>query len=234
LLKANTKIILISILGATIFAVGCSSSSYNQRYNKPEAKDSDSKKKSVRFTSKDDDEKSEAPTTNEDEAVFKDYEAEFDEEPVEEYKIDTEEFISKYDKLNDFNITLTPREKILFEVINYLHTPYKYGGNSKQGIDCSAFTQNVFSNSLNLVLPRTARQQFNEGKSIYSKSELRFGDLVFFDTTTISFPGHVGIYLGDNLFVHASRSKGVVVSSLQSSYYKGRFVGGKRVREAIE
>ncbi len=228
ILKSNLLIIIL--IGAIVFG-GCSSSSYGSRYNKPKEKDKEEKKESVRFTSADD-ETSSTKKENE-KIVFKDYEKEFDEEPVEEYKINTKEFVNKYAKLKEYNIALTPREKVLFEVVNYLDTPYQYGGNSKQGIDCSGFTQNIFSNSLNFVLPRTASQQFQEGESISSKSELEFGDLVFFNTTSRSYPGHVGIFLGDDLFVHASMSKGVVVSSLQSSYYKERYVGGKRVNTSF-
>ncbi len=212
---------------------GCSSSSYSDRYNKPKEKESKEKKGSVRFSSDDNAEKTEDTRKANDYYILRNIEKEFDVDPVEEYKIDPQKFVKKYNKLKEFNLALTPREKVLFEVITYLDTPYKYGGNSKEGIDCSAFTQNVFSNSLNLVLPRTAKQQFQKGQSISSKTNLKFGDLVFFNTTSRSYPGHVGIYLGENLFVHASRSKGVVISSLQSTYYKERYIGGKRVNNSF-
>ena len=64
---------------------------------------------------------------------------------------------------------------------------------------------------------------------IDKKIELKFGDLVFFDTRRTVKPGHVGIYLGDNLFAHASSSKGVTISSITSSYYSGRYMGGRRI-----
>lgn len=119
---------------------------------------------------------------------------------------------------------------MLFEIISYLDTPYKYGGETRKGIDCSAFTQKVFSKSSNIELPRTARQQFKEGEDI-SKNELSFGDLVFFNTRKGVYPGHVGIYIGEDLFAHASRSKGVTISSLENSYYKARYVGGRRIHK---
>ncbi len=121
------------------------------------------------------------------------------------------------------------KEKMLMEIIKYMNTPYKFGGNSKNGIDCSAFTQTMFKNVLSVNLNRTAGGQYSEGKNIDEINALKFGDLVFFDTRRTVKPGHVGIYLGDNLFAHASTSKGVTISSINSSYYESRFMGGRRV-----
>jgi len=87
----------------------------------------------------------------------------------------------------------------------------------------------MFKNTVSLDLNRTTRDQYNMGKDISEKDELKFGDLVFFDTRRSVKPGHVGIYLGDNLFAHASSSKGVTISSINSSYYENRFMGGRRV-----
>ena len=124
--------------------------------------------------------------------------------------------------MRSLNVPFTEREKILFEVIKYLETPYKYGGNTDKGIDCSAFTKQVYEKSVSVELPRTAREQFNTGEKV-SKDELKFGDLVFFNTRKTNNPGHVGIYLGDNQFVHASKTYGVTVSSLDANYYKKRY-----------
>ena len=114
------------------------------------------------------------------------------------------------------------------EVIKYLDTPYKFGGNSESGIDCSAFTKTVFSNTFSMELPRTAKEQYQVGDEIDSKNDLKFGDLVFFNTRKRVKPGHVGIYIGDNLFAHASK-KGVTVSSLEDNYYSRKFMGGRRI-----
>lgn len=124
----------------------------------------------------------------------------------------------------------TAREKILMEIIKYLDTPYKFGGNTLNGIDCSAFTQSVFRDALNINLNRTAREQFKQGKVI-TKEELKFGDLVFFNTRRRVRPGHVGIYIGDGLFAHASTKNGVTISSLEENYYSRRFMGARRVAE---
>ena len=123
----------------------------------------------------------------------------------------------------------TNKEKMLMEIISFLNTPYQYGGNSKQGIDCSAFTQTVFKNTLSYNLNRSAREQYKQGISIRNIEDLEFGDLIFFNTQTNVRPGHVGIYIGDYLFAHASSKKGVTVSSLTHSYYQSRFMEGRRI-----
>ncbi|MCI0706714.1 MAG: NlpC/P60 family protein [Ignavibacteriae bacterium] len=107
--------------------------------------------------------------------------------------------------------------------------PYLLGGDNGRGLDCSAYTQLVFRNSLQKDLPRTTRDQYKIGSPV-GFSNLMFGDLIFFNTT--GHPAsHVGIYLGDDLFAHASVSFGVTISSLSSSYYKKRFQGAKRIIE---
>jgi len=119
--------------------------------------------------------------------------------------------------------------KILTEAVGLLNTPYKYGGNSENGIDCSAFTQKVFQNSIELQLPRSTREQYLIGDKISKDEELNFGDLVFFKTRKRSSPSHVGIYIGDNKFMHASRKKGVMVSSLEEKYWTPRYIGARRL-----
>ncbi|MGA8263986.1 MAG: C40 family peptidase, partial [Ignavibacteriaceae bacterium] len=137
--------------------------------------------------------------------------------------------ISPTNNLNDLSAdNATPKEKMLMEILKYINTPYKYGGTSSNGIDCSAFTQSVFSKSLSVKLDRTAKGQYHEGHDVADIDDLEFGDLVFFNTSRRVKPGHVGIYIGDHLFVHASRS-GVTVSSLDMDYYAKRFMGGRRI-----
>ena len=116
------------------------------------------------------------------------------------------------------------------ELSRFIKTPYKYGGQSKKGMDCSGFTQTVYKNSLNINLPRTARAQFNFGEKISSKNKLKFGDLIYFDTSDVYFPGHVGIYLDENLFAHASFSNGVIISSLNNKYYANKYIGATRIK----
>lgn len=110
---------------------------------------------------------------------------------------------------------------------NFLSTPYRFGGTSRRGIDCSSFVQQVFR-EVDVDLPRSAREQFRVGTKV-ERDELKPGDLVFFRTYA-RFPSHVGIYLGDNKMIHASsRSRRVVVTSLDLPYYRKRFIGAKRI-----
>lgn len=105
---------------------------------------------------------------------------------------------------------------------------YRLGGNTKDGIDCSAFVQRMFENVFCLDLLRTAREQFASAMSIKSMDSLMEGDLVFFKikTTRIS---HVGVYLTNRRFVHASSSQGVTISSLDERYWHRYYSGGGRV-----
>lgn len=153
---------------------------------------------------------------------------EFDEAPPTENLVDKKKFIANYKNYINPDIPQSFREEVLLEIIRYLDTPYKYGGNSEDGIDCSGFTKNVYLSAVNIELPRTAREQFNTGDKV-DKDDLEFGDLVFFNTTKRSFPGHVGLYIGDNQFIHASRKLGVTISSFDESYYLKRFVGARRI-----
>ena len=224
------KIVLRYFLGGIILsliAIGCSSSSYQSRYRDKSA-ETQPASKAPRFSSDNDsnpESKTKTITYNDPAESNK----EFDEKPIEEYKIDSKSFAKKYKYLNKLGNSLTPREKLLFEIVDYIDTPYQYGGNTHSGIDCSAFTMNVFKKAVNKKLPRTASEQFEEGSSISNFESLRFGDLIFFNTTRRAYPGHVGIYLGNYLFAHASQSQGVIISSLKSEYYKSKFVGGRRV-----
>lgn len=124
----------------------------------------------------------------------------------------------------------TSYERLLMTVINYLGTPYKFGGNSRKGIDCSAFTRTIFMETFNIELPRSTLEQIKIGIPV-QRQELKFGDLVFFNTRRRQNPGHVGIYLWDDYFVHASTKFGVIVSSMSGGYYDKRFVGARRIEE---
>lgn len=109
----------------------------------------------------------------------------------------------------------------------FLGTPYRFGGEGPSGIDCSSFVQQVFREH-QVSLPRTAREQITVGSEV-APGDLRKGDLVFFRTYA-SYPSHVGIYMGDGKMIHASSAKGkVVVSDINTNYYRSRFLGAKRV-----
>ena len=109
----------------------------------------------------------------------------------------------------------------------FLGIRYRFGGSSKRGIDCSSFVQQVFR-EMEVSLPRTAREQFEIGSDV-PPSDLQKGDLIFFRTYA-PFPSHVGIYLGNNRMIHASsRDRRVVISPLNTPYYRARFIGAKRI-----
>lgn len=229
-----TKNFLLGLLVLAIF-ISCSASSNAQRFkkdNQKREKPAAASKNPAVDSAKKSNGKNERIVFN-DPADSSDSEEEFDEPPPVESPVDKSKIALNIDKLREFNIALTPREKILFEVIKYLDTPYKYGGNTQKGIDCSAFTLQVYQNSIAVDLPRSAKEQFDIGEEI-NKDDLKFGDLVFFNTRRRSNPGHVGIYLGENQFVHASRTLGVTVSSIDDTYYKKRYVGARRVENFVE
>lgn len=117
--------------------------------------------------------------------------------------------------------------RLINNAMQYLGTPYVFGGNSLYyGIDCSAYTQQIFA-TIGINLPRTADYQFEVGTPI-SRAELIPGDMVFFTTYTYG-ASHCGIYIGDGQFIHASSSQGVTVSSLSHPYYSSRYIGARRM-----
>ena len=221
----NSSKIKISLLFfiSILFIVKCTTSStirYGESHEKKEKRDP-----SVRFTSVDD---SMIVDLNLD---LKDPSDLPEDEPDVDYSalIDQEIENTNNNNLNSNFTTL--KEQMLMEIIKYLDTPYKYGGTDKNGIDCSAFTQLLYKDVLSINLQRSARLQFGEGEEVSDKSNLKFGDLVFFNTRRRVKPGHVGIYIGENLFAHASSSKGVTISSLNLSYYSSRFMGARRINK---
>jgi cell wall-associated NlpC family hydrolase len=119
------------------------------------------------------------------------------------------------------------KDRLLRVAHGMLAVPYRFGGTTLWGLDCSGFVQKAFA-FLNLDLPRSAREQFREGAKV-AKADLSPGDLVFFRTYA-KYPSHVGIYLGDNRFVHASSSeRKVTVDSLDTPYFVKRYIGAKRL-----
>lgn len=226
------SIIFCSIFGVCFFSfVGCSSTSSTVRYNNTKQTEkinsTNTRYEQVNSIAIEDT----LVDLDEDVPEFQDP----SDLPDDESKIDLTELLKNLDEKknnSDYDAPVsTKRDLMLMEIIRYLNTPYKYGGNSLDGIDCSAFTQSVYKNSWLLNLNRTARDQFQQGQVIGNRSELKFGDLVFFNTRRRVKPGHVGIYIGDNLFAHASSKLGVTISSLEHTYYDKRYMGARRIDE---
>ena len=105
-------------------------------------------------------------------------------------------------------------------------TPYLFGGTKKSGIDCSALVQKAFLEAYQILLPRTTRQQVKRGRKV-SWNDIQKGDLVFFKTRRNTY--HVGVYLGDKQFMHASTSKGVIISRMDNPYWASKFWQVRRV-----
>lgn len=112
------------------------------------------------------------------------------------------------------------------EFEKWVGTPYKFGGNTKQGIDCSAFVQSVILSAQQKSLPRTTDKQSQSGIKI-DYNNAKSGDLVFFKTN--SKDKHVGIFIGNNQFMHASTSKGVIISRLDNPYWASVFWQVRRI-----
>ena len=120
--------------------------------------------------------------------------------------------------------------ELVIQAMGLLGVPYKKGGTSEEkGFDCSGFVRYMYEKSVGLVLPRRAEDQAKATEEI-SRSELKPGDLVFFNTLKRTF-SHVGIYVGDGKFIHAPRpGKAVRVDDMREAYWQQRFNGARRVQ----
>lgn len=120
-------------------------------------------------------------------------------------------------------------KKILTHYDKWEGVSYKLGGNSRKGIDCSAYMQRIFEDEFSLRLPRNAREQAKQGARI-TKDSLTTGDLVFFKTSRQT--SHVGVYIGEGKFVHASSSLGVTISNLDNKYWGSRYEQARRIKHS--
>lgn len=133
----------------------------------------------------------------------------------------------KYAVLLNMEVELLPNKQLLEAVDEWYGVRYRSGGNTKSGVDCSGFTLAVYTAVYGMAIPRVSREQYRISRKI-STTELQEGDLVFFNTTGRGV-SHVGVYLGNNKFIHASVSRGVMVNDLFENYYLKRFVGAGRI-----
>ncbi|MES2266470.1 MAG: NlpC/P60 family protein [Bacteroidota bacterium] len=128
-------------------------------------------------------------------------------------------------------VSATSNMKLFNFVYNWIGTPYRFGGSSRKGIDCSAFTKQLYSDVFNLPIRRSSRDIFSMVSPV-GKDDLKEGDLVFFKIHSRSI-SHIGIYLGNNRFAHAS-SRGVAISNLDEAYYSRYFYKGGRLLESFK
>ena len=154
---------IITLLALTSYLTSCSSSSYFERYVRNKTKSSaETKKESTDYNSN---------------LVIE------DENELETTSVDYNQAEVILSKLDGVTVSNKKKERFLDEIISYLNTPYRYGGESRGGIDCSALTQKVYGNSLDVPIPRTAREQYRKWQVFNDKDKLKFGDLVYFNTT---------------------------------------------------
>ena len=163
------------------------------------------------------------------------------EAPVEMKRVNIEKSVAAIEKLNvlqikyammiDVDIESLKNLNLLNFIEEWFGTRYKYGGETKRGIDCSALTGSLLMAVYGFVVPRTARQQYQASEKI-KREDLKEGDLVFFNTT--GGVSHVGLYLENDYFVHASSSQGVTITSLNDPYFSRRYIGAGRVLDSAD
>ena len=141
----------------------------------------------------------------------------------------TSDYKKKTERTHRNSVTKTTNT-VLKEAYKYLGTPYKFGGSTSSGMDCSGLVINAYD-AAGIQMPRISREQANEGKEIRIR-EVQEGDLLFFNTSGKGI-SHVGIVEkiknGEIFFIHSSTSKGVIISSMEESYWSKRFVKATRV-----
>jgi len=146
-------------------------------------------------------------------------------------KVEIQEQKKQLDSVRNLN-TQNPKKKTSVKhqlethYNKYKAVPYKYGGTSIKGFDCSGFVQYTYKTIFNINLPRTTQLMLKEGTSV-KKAKLRIGDLVLFRTS--KHYRHVGIFMGDKLFMHVSTKKGLMKSNLNNPYWLKRYLTSRRI-----
>ncbi|MCP4347682.1 MAG: hypothetical protein GY795_19430 [Desulfobacterales bacterium] len=144
----------------------------------------------------------------------------------------TSTFFSKYSKKLGIPFDGTENIQLIMAVDEWLGTPFKWGGCSKYGIDCSCLVQSIYKNVYGIDLNRTTIGMFTTNLATVEKEDLQEGDLIFFKIRGNKI-SHVGIYLKHNKFIHSTLTKGVMINDLDQNYYKKRFLSGRRVSDTL-
>ncbi|TAF47719.1 MAG: glycoside hydrolase [Sphingobacteriales bacterium] len=146
--------------------------------------------------------------------------------------IDPDNLASQYfSQIMGVAISATSNTKMYKFIYDWLGTPYRLGGDSKKGIDCSGFAYKLYHKAFSTIIGNNSRNIFSMVNPI-EKPELKQGDLVFFKIRSRAI-SHVGVYIGDGKFAHASSSKGVTISNLQDPYWNRYFFKGGRMLESF-
>jgi len=137
---------------------------------------------------------------------------------------------------NEYIVHLSDRDKIVGEANKYIGVPYLWGGNTPNAFDCSGLVQWVIKKSYGINIPRTTNLQYTTWKNnmVKSTSDLKKGDLIYFKTKENTKVSHVGIYIGDNEFIHAPNKKERVKVSTLKGYWRGKFVGFMPIDTVLE
>ncbi|HBO22731.1 MULTISPECIES: bifunctional murein DD-endopeptidase/murein LD-carboxypeptidase [unclassified Providencia] len=134
--------------------------------------------------------------------------------------------MASQDEFEELVQSVDTKSKIMSQYANWKGVSYRLGGTTKNGIDCSSFVQRTFFEQFGVQLPRTTSEQESSGKGV-KRNSLKAGDIVLFKTGRTM--KHVGIYIGDDKFVHASTSSGVIVSEMSNNYWSKRYYAGRRI-----
>lgn len=158
-----------------------------------------------------------AQTTNQDQQI-----------PAQTNTEDPDNLATEYfSQIMGIALSATSNLKLYQFVYDWIGTPYHLGGDTKKGVDCSGFTAKVYNNVFNTVIGNNSRNIFSMVNPV-NKDELAEGDLVFFKIGSRSIT-HVGVYMGNNKFAHASSSRGVMISDLDENYWKRYYYKGGRM-----
>jgi murein DD-endopeptidase / murein LD-carboxypeptidase len=153
--------------------------------------------------------------------------------PEKEETNDPDNLASQYfSQIMGVAISATSNTKMYKFIYDWLGTPYRLGGNSKKGIDCSGFAFKLYNKAFSTIIGNNSRNIFSMVNPV-DKTELKQGDLVFFKIHSRAI-SHVGVYIGDGKFAHASSSKGVMISNLQDPYWTRYFYKGGRMLESFK
>ncbi len=153
--------------------------------------------------------------------------------PTDDKNSDDQESLAKdyLSQIMGVALSATSNMKLFHFVYDWIGTPYHFGGSSKNGTDCSGFTKQLYSQVFNMDLEHSSRDIFSMVSPV-RKEDLQEGDLVFFKIHSRRI-SHIGIYLGNNRFAHAS-NRGVAISNLDDSYYRRYFYRGGRMLESFK